>query len=102
MRALVLLVLLAATPAHGRTFVEASVGADVKVTVKRINNGAWSGTIYFQTFDENGRLLSEDQVDAQALVSSGDRALVVDVLNRVWAGLYDHLAIPTPTPTPAP
>lgn len=87
-----------ATIAHGRTIVETSIGQQVVVTVKRLDDASWSGRIKYQTFSADGKLVSEEEQDVGDLVSDTDKALVVDVLNRTWTSLHSVLAVPTPVP----
>ncbi|CAB4196262.1 hypothetical protein UFOVP1287_63 [uncultured Caudovirales phage] len=97
----VALYLSVATLAYGRTIVETTVGPQVTVTVRRLDDASWSGRLRYQTFASDGTLVSDEEVPVGDIVSAADRSAVVDILNRVWAGLHVELAIPTPTPTPA-
>lgn len=101
MRYVLLLAAVAlATVAHGRTLVESYVGPQLTVTVRRVDNQSWNGRIRFQTYDANWRLLSDDEMEVAPLVSEQDRAVVVEILNRVYDRLHSELAIPLPSPTP--
>lgn len=100
--AFVCIYLSIAALAYGRTIVENTVGPQVTVTVRRLDDASWAGRVRYQTFTSDGVLVSDEEVDVGDLVSAEDRATVVQILNRTWTNLHTQLAIPTPTPTPAP
>lgn len=101
MRTLITLVLLAtAATSYARTIVEADIGPEVTVTVKRLDNANWTGRIRYQTFDADGKLIADEDVEVGNLVSPADRATVVEILNRTWDNLHTELSVPTPTPVP--